>query len=132
MPSDSAQEAATAKTPPLSKHKDWFFALALLAVALAAYYPAWSGLPLWDDDAHLTAPWLQSWTGLWKIWTQPGATQQYYPLVHSVFWLEYKIWGYHTPGYHLVNIFLHVLCALLLLKILRSLEIPGAWLAAAI
>ena len=130
MPSDPAPEAA--KPSSLWRSSDWLFALALLVVTLAVYYPAWFGKPLWDDDAHMTAPDLRSWTGLWRIWTQPGATQQYYPLVHSVFWLEYKIWGDSTPGYHLVNILLHVFCALLLLRILRLLEVPGAWLAAAI
>lgn len=130
MASDSAPEAAKPLQP--SRRNEWLFVLALLAVTLAAYYPAWFGKPVWDDDAHLTSPELSSWTGLWRIWTEPGATQQYYPLVHSVFWLEYKIWGYSTPGYHFVNILLHVLCAVLLWKILRKLQIPGAWLAAAI
>ena len=110
----------------------WLFALALLAVTLAAYFPAWFGKPLWDDDAHMTSPELRSWAGLLRIWTEPAATQQYYPLVHSAFWLEHWIWGDATLGYHLVNILLHVFCALLLLGILRLLEIPGAWLAAAV
>src|SRR4051812_38555076 len=55
----------------------------LLALLLAAYYPAWHGGPLWDDDAHLTRDALRSGAGLWRIWFEPGATQQYYPILHS-------------------------------------------------
>jgi len=67
-----------------------------------------------------------------KIWFQPGATQQFYPLTYSVFWLEQKLWADATPGYHLVNILLHAASALLLVKVLRRLEVPGAWLAGAL
>jgi tetratricopeptide (TPR) repeat protein len=69
---------------------------------------------------------------LTRIWTELGATQQYYPLVHSAFWLEYHLWGDSTLGYHLTNILLHCLSVALLLKILRRLVIPGAWFVAAI
>jgi protein O-mannosyl-transferase len=112
--------------------QDWFLALLLLIVTTLAYLPALNGTPIWDDDAHITRPELRSWDGLVKIWTQPGSTQQYYPLVHTCFWIEHQLWGDAPLGYHLVNIALHCLSALLLLKILRRLEIPGAWLAAAI
>ncbi len=114
------------------RRNEWLFGLILLVATLVAYYPAWHGKPLWDDDAHMTSLQLSTWPGLVRIWFQPGATQQYYPLVHSVFWVEQKIFGDSTPGYHLVNIVLHVFCAMLLFKILRMLEVPGAWLAAAI
>jgi tetratricopeptide (TPR) repeat protein len=53
-------------------------------------------------------------------------------LVHSVFWVEHRLWGDSTVGYHLINILLHAFSALLLVRILRQLKIPGAWLAAAI
>ena len=101
-------------------------------MVLLAYQPAWNGKPIWDDNAHLTKPELRSWTGLARIWTELGATQQYYPLAHSAFWLEHKLWGDGPMGYHLVNILLHLASALLLVKILRRLEVPGAWLAAAL
>ena len=104
----------------------------LFATTFAAYFPVWHGQPIWDDDAHMTRRDLQSFDGLVRIWFEPHATQQYYPVTHSAFWLEQKIFGDATPGYHLLNIFLHVLNALLLLKILRRLQVPGAWLAAAI
>ncbi len=118
--------------PPSSKNHDWMWGLLLLAATFLAYRPAWNGQPVWDDAAHLTKPALRSAAGLTSIWTQLGATQQYYPLLHSVFWLEYHLWGESTVGYHLLNILLHLLSALLLVKIVRRLGIPGAWLAGGI
>lgn len=112
--------------------QDWVLAVLLLMVTALAYSPAWTGKPIWDDDGHLTKPELRSWSGLARIWFKPGATQQYYPVVHSVFWVEHKIWGDATLGYHLVNILLHVGGALLLLKILQKLQVRVAWLAVAI
>ncbi|MGA2508568.1 MAG: hypothetical protein ABSF80_13955, partial [Chitinispirillaceae bacterium] len=117
-----------------SWNRDWLWGLLLLAVTFLAYRPAWNGQPVWDDDGHMTKPELRSAEGLVRIWTQFGATQQYYPLVHTVFWLEYHLWGKSTVGYHLLNILLHFFSALLLVRILRRLGIPGeaAWLAGGI
>src|SRR5437868_9707274 len=106
------------------------FSLALIVATAVAYLPAWNGKPIWDDNAHITQPELRSWHGLVEVWTQVGATQQYYPLVHSVFWIEQKLWGNSVLGYHLVNILLHALGAILLFRILQRLDIPAAWLAA--
>ena len=106
------------------------FSLALIGATAVAYLPAWNGKPIWDDNAHFTQPELRSWHGLVEVWTQVGATQQYYPLVHSVFWIEQKLWGDSVLGYHLINIFLHGFAAIVLLQILLRLKVPGAWLAA--
>src|SRR5882762_3475933 len=108
----------------------WLFALALIAITALAYLPAWNGKLIWDDNRHITQPALRSWQGLADIWTRVGATQQYYPLVHSFFWIEQKLWGDSVVGYHLVNILLHSLGTVALLQILQRLKIPGAWLAA--
>ena len=35
-----------------------------------------------------TRPELTSWHGLARIWLDPGATQQYYPVTHTAFWQE--------------------------------------------
>jgi hypothetical protein len=110
----------------------WLFASILLIAVTLSYAPAWNGRPIWDDDAHITKTELRSLGGLAQIWINPRATQQYYPLVHSVFWLEHKIWGDTVWPYHLVNIFLHAFSAFLLWRILLRLKIPGAWLAAGI
>ena len=112
--------------------RGWLKGLLLLIAVIFVYQPVWHGKPIWDDDAHLAPPGLRSSQGLARIWIEPGATQQYYPLVHSIFWVEYKLWGDSTLGYHLINILLHVFSALLLWKILRRLQVPGAYLAAVI
>jgi tetratricopeptide (TPR) repeat protein len=104
----------------------------LFAVTLAAYEPAWHGRPIWDDDRHLTPPTLQSADGLRRIWVEIGATPQYYPVVHSAFWVMQRISGDDTAGYHLLNIALHAMSAWLAAMILRRLGVPGAWLAAVI
>jgi protein O-mannosyl-transferase len=108
----------------------WLVFPILLAVALAIYRPIWNGGPLWDDDGHLTRPDLQSADGVRRIWTEVGATQQYYPVVHSIFWIENRLWGHTTFGYHIVSIVLHGVSAALLALILQQLAIPGAAIAA--
>ena len=106
--------------------------LALLALAFLVYGRAVAGQFIWDDDAHVTTPALRSLHGLWRIWFEVGATQQYYPLLHSAFWLEHALWGDATPGYHLVNITLHAGVAGLFGLVLARLRVPGAFWAAVI
>src|SRR5438270_4782135 len=108
----------------------WLFSFVLIVATVLAYLPAWNGKPIWDDNSHITQPESRSWHVLFEVWTQVGATQQYYPLVHSVFWIEQKLWGDSVLGYHLINIFLHGFAAIVLLRILLRLKVPGAWLAA--
>src|ERR1700733_5318026 len=69
-------------------------ALALIAITTLAYIPALRGGFIWDDDSyveHNSA--LRSAAGLWNIWAHTSATPQYYPLVHTTFWIEYHLWG---------------------------------------
>ena len=106
--------------------------LLLIALTVVTFAPALNGQFLWDDDAHVTSPELRSATGLARIWFEPGATQQYYPLLHTAFWVQHHLWGDAVFGYHLVSVLLHATSAILLWLILRRLEVEGAWVAAAI
>src|ERR1022692_1555649 len=115
--------------PQASRAGLWWTAALILALTLACYWPALRGEMVWDDDAHVTKPGLRSVAGLWQIWANLRATQQYYPLLHSAFWLEHRLWGDATLGYHLANVLLHAAAAGLLVLILRRLGVPGAWLA---
>jgi tetratricopeptide (TPR) repeat protein len=96
---------------------------------LVAYAPSLTGTFLWDDDAHVTKPALRSLHGLWRIWFEAGATQQYYPLLHTAFWAEHRLWGDSILGYHLVTVALHATAAWLLVLILRRLSFAAPLLA---
>ena len=124
----SRRSPATAE----QRRSDWFFCLILVVVTMLAYHPAWNGGVLWDDEAHIGGPELRTLDGLRRIWFVPRTTQQYYPVLHTSFWVQQKLWGDSTTGYHFVNLLLHIGCAVLVLKILRFLRIPGAELAAII
>lgn len=82
-----------------------------------------------DDARHITRPELRSLHGLWRTWFDLGATAQYYPFLHSAFWVEHQLWGDSVLGYHLLNVLLHGVCASLVVMIVRRLALPGAWLA---
>ena len=110
-----------------------FRALGLVALALMAYQRVWHLGYIWDDDYYVTHnAALRDLQGLWRIWFDVTATPQYYPLVHSSFWVEFHLWGLNPVGYHAVNLILHMLTAILLWRVLVQLRVPGAWLAAAI
>src|ERR1043166_3009425 len=62
-------------------------AVLLVALTLAAYLPALHAGFIWDDDSYVTAnATLRSLDGLRRIWLEPGAVPQYYPLTFSSFW----------------------------------------------
>src|SRR5438034_5358142 len=129
---ETTQAQSKKISPDKSSVMSWwkrerFFCLILAMVTMLAYQPAWHGGLLWDDGANMTRPELRSLDGLRRIWFEPRATQQYYPLLHSSFWLHQKLFG--DSRYHLVNLLLHIGCFVLVLKILRLLRIPGAELA---
>ncbi|MEZ5277437.1 MAG: tetratricopeptide repeat protein [Opitutaceae bacterium] len=100
----------------------WGYVALIFILALFCYWPALNGELLWDDPAHVTRPDQQSWGGLIRIWTHPFATQQYYPVLHSVFWFEHRLWGDSTLGYHLANVLQHAASACLLAFFLRRLR----------
>jgi hypothetical protein len=108
-------------------------AAALVLLALAAYAPVISGGFIWDDDAYVTEnATLRSVDGLRRIWFEPIASPQYYPLVFTTFWAEYRMWGLSPAGYHLTNVLLHGFNGVLLWFGLRALRAPAPWLIAAV
>jgi Flp pilus assembly protein TadD len=110
----------------------WLFAVMIVVAVFLVYQPAWRAGFIWDDDAHVTQPKMSGLDGLGRIWGDLSATQQYYPLLHSFFWLEYRFFGHDATGYHLINIGLHALNALMLGLVFSQLKVRWARLAAAL
>jgi protein O-mannosyl-transferase len=117
--------------PAPSLLKKWLFATALVVAVFLAYLPAWHGGFVWDDDLHLLNNPVLKPGGLARAWT-PGGYINYWPLTFTVYRLEFEAWGLDVLGFHLVNIGLHALTAILVWRLLVELDIPGAMFAAAI
>ena len=110
----------------------WLSGALLALMTFAAYAPALRGGFLWDDDRYVSEnPLMTVPGGLRRIWSVKQ-TDQYYPLVYSTFWAERRLWGLDPIGYHVANVMLHILNALLVWLLLRRLGLENAWLAAAI
>lgn len=105
----------------------------IVITTFAVYYPAMDGGFIWDDNKYVSEnPLLMAPDGLKRIWISTDVPSQYFPLTYTTFWLEYKLWGLNPVGYHIVNVVLHTINALLVWMLLSRLSVPGAWLASAI
>jgi Flp pilus assembly protein TadD len=104
--------------------------IAAIIIAVAVVYlPALRGDFVWDDFLLITGnPLLQNFSGLVEIWSG-GRTADYFPVTNAAFWIEHHLFGANATGYHAVNILLQIANALLVWRLLKRLNIPGAWLA---
>ena len=130
----SAKAFATggaAQGPSSLLSRDWVWGLILVSAIILAYLPVWHAGYIWDDDMVVTEnPVIIGPFGLKEIWTTFAA--DICPLTITTFWVEHALWGVSPLPYHLVNISMHAACAVLLWRVLRNLQVPGAWLGAAL
>jgi Flp pilus assembly protein TadD len=102
---------------------------AIILAGVLPYLPALRGGFVWDDEPLITAnPLLRTPSGLAEIWSG-SRTADYFPVTNTVFWIEHHVFGDNATGYHALNILLQAANALLLWRVLRRLQIPGAFLA---
>jgi tetratricopeptide (TPR) repeat protein len=110
---------------------DWFWALLLIAFVFIAYAQVFRADFIWDDESHLIQnPCVVGPLGLKEVWTTTQAV--YYPLVLTTFWALYKFVGLNPLPYHALNVLLHAVSAILLWRVLRLLQVRGAWFGAAL
>jgi len=109
--------------------KQFGLAAALALLTVVAYVPTMGGGFIWDDRTLIAEnEMVRASDGLHRFWLTTEAPD-YYPLTWSLWWLEWRLWGNHPEGYHVVSVLLHAASAILVWIILRRLEIPGAWVA---
>jgi len=103
----------------------------VIGICLAVYVPAMRGGFVWDDDAMLVHNLVLRENGLYKCWF---TTQQsnYWPITWTSYWLEHKLWGLWPRGYHITNVLVHIICSLLIWRVLVRLKAPAAFAAAII
>jgi protein O-mannosyl-transferase len=107
----------------------WPLAFVLVVVTILVYQPVWHGGFIWDDDVLITAnPTVTASDGLYRFWFTTEAPD-YYPLTSSLWWLEWRWWGNSPMHYHVLNVLLHAVNAVLVWIVLQRLKVPGAWLA---
>ena len=138
MPSVEDLYSVTEDTPffPADQHdiltgRLVFRGVALFLLTLIIYLPLLGTQLLWPDEQsfkHNAA--LLTFQGLAAAWSHPNLGA-YSPLVETLLLYQHKLGSGALPC-EVVGILLHATNALLLWLLLRRLQIPGAWLAAAI
>ncbi len=114
---------------PVTDRAAWLAPVTILLLGILAYIPAMRAGFIWDDtlligdNAAVKSP-----TGLHVIWVSQLLGDNW-PVTATSFWLEWRLFGMNATGYHVINIILHALNAVLLWQVLRRLRIPGAWAA---
>ncbi len=84
----------------------------------------------WDDTWYLTSNELiRSWhpVNLFRIATEPVA-RNFAPLTIFTFLVEHTLWGLHPTGYHVTNVLLHLVNAILVLHLMKRLT-GNDWLS---
>ena len=131
-------------------------AVALIALTVAAYVPILTAETefLWDDLALVPqSPYINTrvppcYSGGKQLAMMWGSRKpiDYWPMTTTTFWLEWRLYGGTSlkrmatqkdlhelaSGFHVTNVLLHAINAMLVWLVLKRLKVPGAWLAAAL
>lgn len=110
----------------------FYAAMAIVAITFLTYIPSINNGFIWDDIAWIIkSPIINTKDALYRYWCTMQSPD-YFPFVHTLFWIEWKLWGASNVCWHIFSIFLHACTAVLAWLTLRKLRIPGAWLTTVI
>ena len=102
------------------------FFLTLLVFSFSINYPIMSG---WDDQIYVkyNQNLALSFANIFKYFTEPFFSM-YAPVTMLSYMLDYSIWGLNPVGYHIQNIFWHIIATIFIYKIFRFFKIQN-WIA---
>ena len=109
-------------------HADWLAPLAVAIITFVVFLPALkAGFVTWDDDKNfLNNPYFRGLDAahLRWMWTT-FHLGHYVPLTWMTLGLDYVVWGMNPAGYHLTNVLLHMVNAVLVYFLARRLLSGG-------
>jgi Tfp pilus assembly protein PilF len=103
------------------KHR-WWLPVAIMLVAALAYAQTLPSKFVWDERiVILDHPFYRNPELLWPALQQPFVLSPDYwrPLVVISFFVDFVFWGFTPFGFHLTNLFLHVLTSALVFSLIR-------------
>jgi tetratricopeptide (TPR) repeat protein len=122
----------------MGRSRKLLLSLGVFLLAGWIYWPAMHGGWIWDDHTEIEQIAAMTTGGsggggsgsagapsLASVWIAPH-TGDYYPVKTTLEWLQWREWGNNTFGYHLTNVLLHAVSALLLWHLLRKLGVRWA------
>jgi len=132
MSDDAVNPPASPAPQVIDRVPMWARAAIILVLTFVVYLPAMRGAWIWGDNERVyDNPFYKDVSGLRKLWFS-SEPKDYWPLFYTAFWVQWRLWGTETTGYHVVNVIWHGLVAVLLWQVLVRLRVPGAWLAGAL
>src|SRR5688500_15890496 len=109
-------------------------AIALVVLVLAVYAASARGGFIFNDAREIASnPALRTWReGLRTIWLYPASMPHLSPVAYTFMLVEMKLVGGRPMGFRAASVALHAAVVLLLWALLSRLDVPGAFLAAAL
>ncbi len=117
------------KIAPLAKPTRWYGYLALALITLTGFYPILGSPVLWPEyETMPRSPFasISDWTEAWTL----ASIRHHDPITLTSYFVEQQLPFSPELTHRALNLLLHLLAAVLFLKIAEALRLPGALFAA--